>query len=188
MLDLKKLITTQISVRNKKQIVGMVKFIRGGGLFDRKSLDEFATKTGKSSAPLIQINEFEDGGLFVLDGHHRSIGIIEGGRNYLHETEYEIIQYTYKEFEDIVFLKEDGDWMGWVTPFDPRTHVRYSDTKKFKDRVREIYYSQSPDHAVHFIKTHPEMYCCLRSSLDNPIDTFEQLTEKWRIEMTEAVV
>ena len=72
--------------------------------------------------------------------------------------------------------------MGWVTPFDPRVSVRLSDIGQFKQRVQDIYWKQSPQHAIHLIHTRPELYKCIRAGLPMPVDRIEQLRDTWALE------
>ena len=178
----KDILTTQHSVRNGWQIPGMSKFIKAGGYFNRKSLDEFAKKNGNRPSPLVQINEFEDGVKALLDGHHRGIGILEGNRDFFNDDEIEVKHYTYKEFTDIVFLNPDSSWMGWVTPFDPRNSIRFAETKAFKDRVKDIYKTQSPQHAIHYILTNKDGYSYDREKLSYRLDTLFDMRDYWREE------
>lgn len=158
MIPFKQINVTQASIRNHDQIRGMSIFVQDGGVFDRNALNKYSQKQNKKPSPLVQLNLFEDDSLFLLDGHHRSIGILEGGRTHFEDNEVTILKYTYREFAEIAFLKPSGEWMGWVTPFDPRTHVRLPDIKDFKEKVKDIYYDQSPDHARHLILTRPDLY------------------------------
>lgn len=176
------ILTTQHSVRNGWQIPGMAKFVGEGGIFNRKNLDDFAKKSNKKPSPLVQINKFEDGVLALLDGHHRGIGILEGGRDFFYDEEVQITNYTYKDFTDIVFLNTDGSWMGWVTPFDPRETIRFCETKNFKDRVREIYFEQSPQHAIHYILTNKPLYSYQRSELKYELSNISHMRDHWAAE------
>ncbi len=182
MIAFKDILTTQLSIRNGYQIAGMSEFVREKGKFTRAALDAYAKNDGTQPAPLVQINKFEDGVLVLLDGHHRGVGILEGGRDYFAKEEMEIKHYTYSDFDDIVFLRPDESWMGWVTPFDPRVSVRLSDIGDFKKRVYDIYWKQSPQHAIHLIHTRPELYKCTRAELPIPVDSIEQLRDTWALE------
>ncbi len=182
MISFKDILTTQLSIRDGHQIAGMSDFIRAGGKFTRAALDEYAHKHNTKPAPLVQINRFEDDLLVLLDGHHRGVGTLEGERDFFAKEEIEIKTYTYADFDDIVFLRKDGSWMGWVTPFDPRISVRLSDIGDYKKRVHNIYWRQSPDHARHLIKTNPQLYKCIRAELPMPVDSIEQLRETWALE------
>lgn len=182
MIYFKDILTTQLSIRDGYQIAGMSEFVRSGGKFTRAALNEYAKKQNKKPAPLVQINRFEDDLLVLLDGHHRGVGTLEGGREYFADEEIEIKTYTYDDFKDVVFLHKNGSWMGWVTPFDPRISVRLSDIGDFKKRVHDIYHRQSPQHARHLISTRPELYKCTRAELPMPVDSIEQLRDTWALE------
>lgn len=175
MINLGLVIPTQLSVRHLKQILPMKKFVDGGGFFTRSELDNHAKLTNSRPSPLIQINQFEDGSLSLLDGHHRAVGIFEGGRNYFHSDEYKITNYTYQDFIDIVFTNADGSWMGWVTPFDPRERVRLPDNKAFKEQVTSLFFKDGELAAKDFIINHINDYSCLRTSIENPLTSVVHL-------------
>ena len=182
MIRFKDILSTQLSIRQGDQIPGMADFVRSGGRFTKGALADYSNRFGRRPSPLVQLNKFEDGMICLLDGHHRGIGILEGGRDYFAKDEYEVNAYTYQDFLDIVFLHKNGDWMGWVTPFDPRKSVRLSDTKVFKEKAKELYYEQSPDHARHYVLIKPHLYRCDRADLPTPVDTIEQLKDTWSME------
>jgi len=182
MIKFTDILATQLSIRQGQQVPGMADFVRAGGRFTKGALANYAARHEERPSPLVQLNRFEDGLICLLDGHHRGIGIFEGGRDYFADDEYQIKSYTYQDFLDIVFLRPNGEWMGWVTPFDPRKSVRLSDTKSFKERVHKLYYEQSPDHARHLILTMPHLYKCDRDDLPAPVDTIEQLRDTWSME------
>ena len=188
MIPFRHLMTTQLSVRNHEQVEGMADFIRDGGVFDQKTLDEYARKSrSRCKPPLVQINKFEDDQLFLLDGHHRAIGILEGGREFFRTHEYNLLSYSYKDFTDIVFTWPNGKWMGWTTPFDPREQVRLPDIKNFKDEVKRVYEQRSPDAAVSYIEKNPELYLVQRHDMIRPVDTIEQLRNMWCKELAQIV-
>lgn len=125
------LIPTQKEVRNCAQIDAMKVFVENGGVFDRKSLDQFAEVRGTKASPLIQITEFEDGQTYIHDGHHRLIAIYRAGREWLRYDEYEIKSWKYGDYQEIN-LDE-----GWMTPFDPRNEVRKADLAEWKRIVAD---------------------------------------------------
>jgi len=81
---------------------------------------------------LIKIAQFEDGALYVRDGHHRVVAVYLGGRDFLHSDEYVIQQFTYKQFTEINLD------VGWVTPLDPRTEARLPELSQWKQDVRRF--------------------------------------------------
>ncbi len=131
-LSLSSLIPTHGALRNFQQVETMVRFVLGGGVFDRKTLDLFAAEKGIKPSPLIQITEFEDGDKYIHDGHHRALSIYMGGREEIYESEYEATRWTYSQYLEVNFGQN------WVTPFDPRTEVRIADLKQWKQTVASI--------------------------------------------------
>ena len=124
-MKLKDLVVTQESLRNEQQICAMIEFIKDGGKFSENTLEKFARDEdlGRVS-PLMQLSLFEDGVYYLHDGHHRAISIFLAGREKLFLDEYEVTEWTYQDYLDVVFLHppdpksalEGPPWMGWVTP------------------------------------------------------------------------
>jgi hypothetical protein len=99
-----------------------------------------------------------DGQYYIHNGHHRATALLLAQRYFLEHDEYYIKEWDYSDYEDIVFLNPDGTWRGYVTPFDVRTEARLPNFKPFKKHVKKLYYKQSPQHAIHYIKTHAQEY------------------------------
>lgn len=132
MLFLKDLMVTHNELRNYKSVIEMSNFVRNGRFFDISYLLNFAKANNLSKiSPLIQITQFEDGKLFIMDGHHRVVSCLAGQRNFLDSSEFKISLWTYREYIEI------SHDQGWYTPFDPRTHVRTSDFASFKKKAKE---------------------------------------------------
>jgi hypothetical protein len=131
------LIVTHNQLRDSSGIPSMVEYIRGGGIWNRQRLEEYSKKhhPGRCS-PLIQISRFEDGLLYLHDGHHRVVSIKIAGRPILLEEEYQIKDWRYEQYLEINFAA------GWVTPFDPRTHCRRENTAAYKEMCRLVEASQ----------------------------------------------
>lgn len=143
MIKIDKLIVTQNGLRNEKQLNSMHTFLTGGKRFLLENL--------KPPGPLIQIAMFEDGKMYIADGHHRTIAIVLSGRDYLDEGEYEIQQWTYRQWGEVNFQ------CGWVTPYDPRTHVRVADYSRYKDNIRQHLHI-GIDATLLYIKTNKDRY------------------------------
>lgn len=124
-LYLDDLTVTQHGLRNERQIRSMVGFVAEGGRFDLASLLSY----NDMDLRLISIVRFEDGRLFIHDGHHRVASIYLGGRKYVHETEYSLSDWTHEEYRTANLE------VGWVTPFDPRTECRIADYEDYKNSV-----------------------------------------------------
>jgi len=169
-MDLSKLLITQPALREAEQVAVMAEYVRCGGRFDARALSDYAHQYGDGkSSPLIQVNVFEDGKRFVRDGHHRCVSIWEAGRKRLYESEYREHPFQYQDFLDIVFDK------GWVTPHDPRTHMRIPDLVVFKAAINHLLETQSEERARIFIEANPAMYITPRT-----IWTVEELHQIWQ--------
>lgn len=125
----------------------MVAFVKAGGIYTPELLQE---RVGK--VQLIGITRFEDGALYIHDGHHRVASIwLSGARDYLYEREYFIKESTYARYMTPHFE------MGWVTPFDPRIEVRVADFGDFKQVVIEMA-AKSPNKAIAYIQRNRQLY------------------------------
>lgn len=162
-MNLNDLIVTQDSVRNERQIPPMAEFVRSGGLFTQEKMSDFAKNypdlaSKYTPPPLMKISKTEDGVLYLVDGHHRAISIFLSERTELDPSEYVVRDWTYQDYLDIVFLYPDGGWMGWVTPMDLKTEVRWPDISDFKDRVKSVYYEQGQAKAEEYILANKYYY------------------------------
>lgn len=147
-IGLDELIITQQTLRMPQQLIGMISYLLDGNKFQEK----------------IILNRCEDGRHYILDGHHRICSMYYvANSKMLNSDDFELHNYTYKEFLDIVFLNSSNEWLGWTTPIDIKTHVRVKDLFNYKKHVFNIYYNQSPMHAIHYIKTNPDLYLEKRS-------------------------
>lgn len=77
-------------------------------------------------SPAIQLTQFEDGCVYIHDGHHRCVATFLGGRHELRADEYELGYWKYNEYLEINPANR------WFTPFDPRSHFRIADILAFK--------------------------------------------------------
>ncbi len=147
---------TQVGFRNEAQLAGMAEFVRLGGHFTKDSISEYNTHNpGTQSGWPIKLSRFEDGQLYCADGHHRLAAIVMGGRQYLEESEYEIRDWTYASYLEI-----NLDCM-WVTPFDLRTEIRFSDYTDFKKTVANLIRT-SPEAAIEYIIANKHLYAVRR--------------------------
>jgi len=149
---------TQCNIRNLDQIPAMIEHVQSGGYFDDKSLEEYASKMNIRKAPIMEIAEFEDGKKMIHNGHHRAISIWLGGRDFFTEDEFYIKPWTYADYEDIVTHDSDGNWMGWVTPFDVRTESRVCDLSSFKRKVKDIHEGINEEEAIDYINKNKHQY------------------------------
>lgn len=156
-LNFKDIWVTQDGLRNVAQLPDMVEFAVMGGRFDRKSLDQWKTLHPEfHSGDLIRLVQFEDGKLFVADGHHRMVALSLARRGWLYDNEYFISEWRYEDYLSINFEVK------WVTPFDPRTHIRRPDYFEFKKKVYELR-AESEEEATQFIRSNLDLYAIERS-------------------------
>jgi len=146
----------QDELRNPKDIIPMAKFVVGGGIFCLGHLAEYLDVL-PSEDLLIELVRFPDGEVYVHDGHHRAVAIYLAGRKFLHEDEYYLVERSYEDYQDIVFMR-NGYYFGYVTPFNVKSEARFGDISAWKHRVKNIYFEQSPQHAKHLIETRPDLY------------------------------
>lgn len=145
------LFVTQKQIRNRGQLNDMIEFVRSGGMFSRQSLVDFSEYN--KELPLIEITEFEDGALYLHDGHHRAASIVLGGRDYLDPSEYRIRKFTYEDYINFNLST------GWWTPFDPRIEVRKHDFSTYKQQIRTLLQDDSSQQDVsQFILNNKDMY------------------------------
>ena len=161
-IPISELVPTQDYIRNEKQIPGMVEHVGSDGIFSMESIEAHCADNAIPHA-LMRIVQFEDGALFLSDGHHRAIGILEGGRNELHPDEFFVERWKYQDYNDIVFTYPDGKWMGWITPHDPWQEVRLPELGKFKFEVQRIWKDDGPESATQYINENRHLYCKKRT-------------------------
>jgi hypothetical protein len=155
----------------------MVAFVRDGGFFNNEVLQAYADRQKERPSQLVEVNVFEDGQQFIIDGHHRCVSIQEAGRDYLRADEYQTTKYTYEQFDTIVLSDCGKGW--WVTPFDPRKSVRLPHLSVFKKYVHEAVAQEGMEWAITFIRTVPNLYRYPRSFLPRPVDSVNDLREIW---------
>ena len=159
------LIIMQEDLSEVDQFNEMVSFVSAGGFFTKAALtihESSEEGRGKFSdellkVRLISITEFEDGILFIHDGHHRIGSILKAGRDYLREDEYTITKMRYSQYDEI---NPDANF---VTPFVPHKEVRLSDFSDFKNTAIEIFRQDDPHTAVFYIRNNRFEYCRKRS-------------------------
>lgn len=128
-MNIRNLIIMQQSLRELDQIENMIQFVKDGGFWTQDALKSYAEKHNKHDYGLIYITRFPDGAEMIHDGHHRTVATYLAGRYILREDEYLICNWTYDAYNDIWFDR------GYVTPHDPRTEVRLSNFKAFKEKA-----------------------------------------------------
>lgn len=167
------IVPTQDYIRNEKQIPGMIKFIKSGGFFTKEAIESHKPN---SSFPhsLIRLSQFDDGTLFLSDGHHRVIAMLAGGRDELHSDEFFIERWSYAAYQEVVFTYPDGRWMGWITPHNPWEEIRLPELGDFKFQVKAIWIRDGADAALDYIQSNKSKYCKPRT-----IRTIQELYENY---------
>ncbi len=152
-----RLTVSQNDVRHDyEHLMGMVGYVKSGGLFTRKAIEAHAVLTGsRPDPPLIGITRFPDGVHMIHDGHNRVVACHWAGRTELDPDEYFVKEYGYEHYTD---LEPEN---GWFTPFDPRTEVRLADFGKYKVAAR-LCYANNPDLLNMFVGMRKHWYCSPR--------------------------
>ncbi len=136
----------QDELRNPSQIADMVQFAKESKLFEH-------------CKPLIELALFEDGSYYIHNGHHRAVAMHLAGRESISSGEYYVKQWTYKDYDDIVFFNEDRSWRGYVTPFDVRKEARIADLAHHKTTVQMVFALHGEEAARLYIKQTRPLYC-----------------------------
>lgn len=151
------LIIMQEVLSEVDQLKEMVKFVAGGGFFTKIALEQYSgynkTRDNFSKTRLISITKFEDGGLFIHDGHHRIGAILMAGRDFLRKDEYTVNEMQYAQYDEI------NPSVGFVTPFVPTEEIRLSNFSEFKDIAIELFEKDESNKAVFFIRNNRHSYC-----------------------------
>lgn len=141
MLD--KLIITQEQLRNPEQIKELKQFLNEGKVLSLNNLRGYKC--------LIELVEFEDGQIYIRDGHHRCLAL--SGIRDLKPEEYNITKMKYKDW---LFTNVDK---GWITPMNPKTEVRLAEFSGFKQEVKNLPYPEN----IKYIWNNRHLYCKKRT-------------------------
>lgn len=151
-MNLEKLLVTQDGLRHWASVQEMADYVRSGGFWTADYLAKFSRQYKLSrTSPVIALSRFEDGLVYVHDGHHRCVATYLGGRNYLREDEYGLTDWLYSQYT------ETNHRNGWYTPFDPRTHLRTANFANFKRQARRLY-TADPVHAEEWVRENASLY------------------------------
>lgn len=166
-MKFEKLLVMQSGLRYN--LCEMIGYVKNNGFWNKEYIENYSKQLGITRiSPLIAINQFEDGELYLHDGLHRTISTILGGRNFLREDEYFVTYWKYQEYIDI------APQNNWFTPFDPKIHVRLPDFSKFKQKAKERYES-SPETLNEWILANTSEF-----RTDRKIRTVLELAEQYK--------
>ncbi len=128
-IEVADLIVTQNGLRFP--IDELIVQVESGIAFDDDILQSFGMtyQEGRIS-PRIQLSQFEDGKIYIHDGHHRCTAICVAGRKFLYRAEYELKEWTYRDYYEPAYHNN------WYLPFDPRTEVRHANLNYAKAYVQ----------------------------------------------------
>lgn len=172
-IAISEIIPTQDYIRNEKQVPGMTMFVEGGGIFTQKTIESYKPNSATPHS-LIRLTQFDDGALFLSDGHHRTIAMLEAGREVLHVDEFFVERWSYEAYQEIVFTYPDGKWMGWITPHNPWKEIRLPDLSEFKFQVKALFYNEGEEAAKEYIRANKSKYCRPRT-----INTIQELADNY---------
>jgi hypothetical protein len=132
-MNLNEVIVTHNHLRVAESLPEMIAHVKANGLWDADYLKRYSELKGIRLSPIIQLSRFEDGKVFLHDGHHRAAATFLAGRAFLYPSEFHVTQWKYSEYLEISHPN------GWYTPFDPRTHVRTPNFSRFKRMAKELF-------------------------------------------------
>lgn len=153
MIPIDSLVVTHNSLRHHETIHEMSNFVAHGGVYNEEMLKSYAAAHFLDRvSPLIQIVRFEDGVMYIHDGHHRVVSCFLVGRKYLMPDEYIITDWKYSQY------MHPSHQHGWYTPFDPRIHVRTPDFNTFKRDARLKFESLPLEEAIKWVDDNAHLY------------------------------
>ena len=136
-------IVTQELIRNLDSVFYWIKHVKTEGRIPKVKLNVFRNNSNR----------------YVHDGHTRLIACHLAGVE-LFEDEFEITHYSLKEYMEVNLE------LGYVTPFNPITHIRYSDffhVKKFIiNQITEGRLKESDIPKLHCLYSRPRRIKYLR--------------------------
>lgn len=159
-LDLASLRVTQTSLRNDAQMTDLMEHIQGGGEWTKELDDD-----------LPKVVRFEDGELFLRDGHHRCVASLAASRTTLLPSEYELEDWEYTAWSAPNFAT------GFITPYDPRLDIRVQDLTAHREAVAAALSEQGEAAAAEYVAAHPEGYLAPGGRAGR--DTVSDLLENW---------
>lgn len=167
------IIPTQDYIRNERQVPCMIDFVSTGGIFTEDVIESYKPNSSMPHS-LIRLTQFDDGALFLSDGHHRVIAMLESGREVLQVDEFYIERWSYEAYQEVIFTYPNGKWMGWVTPHDPWKEIRLPDLSEFKFQVKALFHREGEESALKYIKSNRSKYCRPRT-----VHTIQELADNY---------
>lgn len=151
------LIVTHNTLRKVETYNFFRKRLRETGLFMDRPVPIYAIQT-------------EDGKLYLTDGHHEMTAAYAEGITFPIDKMC-IQKYTYAEMNSINLSQ------GYVTPYNPRTHVRKDNFRWFKNAIQQIHESHKylgVEWAVKAVQDYPKFYL-----EDRKIHSLQELRDKY---------
>jgi hypothetical protein len=183
-ISVETLFVSQNGLRSIQQLREYIEYVKSGGKFSRD--------------PKIVLVSFEDGNLYVIDGHHRcdlciNVDYIRSNtlgcflfilleeniylkmniftvRSYRHSYDTNWVVQGNFEKNNRIILEEN-----FLSPFDIRTEVRLSNFQAYKDKVRNLKDSD-PDECINYILSSKHLYCTSRI-----FNTVEEMVEALKL-------
>ena len=159
-LELASLRVTQVSLRTLRQMADLIEHLAGGGDWGCVATEE-----------AIQIVRFEDGELFLRDGHHRCVASLAAGRKALDPFEYKLEDWRYSSWA------APNLETGFITPYDPRTEIRVADLAPHRAAVDAVVSARGRPAAEEYIMANRESY--LVPGGRHRFDTLAELHNAW---------
>jgi hypothetical protein len=155
---------TQGSLRTAAQMTDLIEHVATGG-------DWSEAETA------VQLVRFEDGELFLRDGHHRCVATLAAGRRaHLLPSEYVLEEWRYEQWSRPNLSLRPP----FITPYDPRTEIRVSDLGAHRQAVQAVLEAEGSAAAKAYIERHRAAYLMPRGSRAAGLDTVGDLLAAWR--------
>lgn len=143
-----------------------IRVMQSGLRRGEKELDglrEVFRRDGRFPGPLELVYFLEDGKFYLRDGHHRHTIMIEEGHFELDPSEYNITIDSCKLYQIPIFVLDANgkldDVKSWLTPHNPRTHIRCPEFFAFKKLIKVLFDNGvSPATLTHFMHENLELY------------------------------
>lgn len=120
----------------------MIEHVKAGGKWNEAALASYCEGQGLSCYAKISLSRFEDGKIYIHDGHHRIYSTLFAGRKTLEEDEFLIRDWKYKDYNSV------NHATGFYTPFNPRREVRKPDLALYRKFIGNQVVQGVPPHEI----------------------------------------